>query len=67
MGKRGSPPHTTTAAITTELQDNYHPEPSENQAVVKSDNQGIKEATFIQIGRSGVDTKQAGPTPACGG
>ena len=34
---------------------NYHPESSENQAVWKSDSQGIKEPTFIQTGRRGGD------------
>ena len=41
--------------ITTKLQNNYHPESSENQAVWKSDNQGIKEVTFIQTCRRGGD------------
>ena len=47
IGKRGSPPHTTTAKITTKLQNNYHPELSENRAIWKSDNQGITQVTFI--------------------
>ena len=45
--KHGSPSCTSTAKITTTLQNKYHPELSENQAVWKSDNQGIKEVTFI--------------------
>ena len=47
----GSPPCTITAKITIELQNNYHPEPLENRAQWKSDNQGIKEITSIQMGR----------------
>ena len=39
--------------ITTKLQNNYHPETSENHAVWKSDNQGIKEVTFTQMGKRG--------------
>ena len=31
VGKHGSPSHTTTAKITTKLQNNYHPESSEKQ------------------------------------
>ena len=37
----------------TKLQNNHHPEWSENQAEWKSDNQGIKEVTFIQTDRRG--------------
>ena len=36
MGKHGLFPHTTTAKITTRLQNNYHSEPSEYQAIWKS-------------------------------
>ena len=55
ISKHGSPPDKTTAKITTKLQNNYHPELSENQAAWKTDNQGIKEVTFIQMGRRGKD------------
>ena len=55
VGKHGSPPSTTTAKITTRLQKKYHPESSENRAVWKSDKQGIKEVTFIQMGRNDRD------------
>ena len=51
------PPHTTTAKITTKLQNNYHPESSENPVVWKSDNQGIKEAIFAQKDRRGGDAE----------
>ena len=34
---------------------------------MESDNQGIKEVTFIQTGRRGREAEQAGPTPTCGG
>ena len=33
------------------------PEPTENQTVLKSDNQGVKEETFIQTNRRGGDRK----------
>ena len=58
VGEHSSPPHTTTAKITTNLQNNYHLELSENQAVWKSNNQGIKEITFIQIDRRGGDAEK---------
>ena len=44
--------HITTEKIKTRLQNKFHPDSSENQAVWKSDNQGLKEATYIQIGRN---------------
>ena len=58
IGKHSLPSHTTTTKITTKLQNNYNPESSENWAVWKSDNQGIKEITFIQQGRRGGDTRR---------
>ena len=68
--KHGSPPRTNTAKITTKLQNNYYyPELPENQAVWKSNNQGIKGVAFIQMGRRGGDTWRCGiggPTPMCG-
>ena len=51
------PPHATTAKITTRLQNKYHQESSENRAVWKSNNQGIKEITFIQIGKRDGDVE----------
>ena len=51
IGKLGFTPHTTTAKVTTRLQNKYHPESSQNQDVWKSANQGIKEVAFIQTGR----------------
>ena len=51
------PPSTTTAKLTTRLQNNDHPELSENQAVWKSKNQGFKETTFIQMGRRSRDAE----------
>ena len=44
----------------TRLQNNYHPESSANQAVWKSDNQGIEEVTFIQTGKRGRDVEMPG-------
>ena len=76
-GKKASPPHTTTAKITVRLQNKYHSASSGNQAVWKSDNQGFKEATFIQMGRRGEEALRfrvawrgggiGGPTLTCGG
>ena len=43
------------AKITNKPQNNYYSELSENWAVWKSDNQGIKEVTFIHMGRRGRD------------
>ena len=45
---------------TATLQNKYHPESSENQAVWKSDNQGFKAATFIQTDRKGRDAERHG-------
>ena len=52
-GKHSSSPHMTIAKITAKLQNDYHPQSSENQGVWKSNKQGIKEVTFIQEARSG--------------
>ena len=60
IGKQASPSHTTTAKITTRLQNKYHPDLSENPAVWKSNNQRFKEATFIQTGRRGGDVERLG-------
>ena len=60
IGRQGSPPHTTTAKITTKLQNNYHPGSSENGAVWKSD-QGI-EVTFIQMGKGVGDVERCRET-----
>ena len=69
-------PCTTTAKITTRLQNKYQKESSENQAVWQSNNQGIQEVTFIQMGRRDKDAEMRGdawrcgtrsPTPMCGG
>ena len=54
------PPCTITAKSTTRLQNKYHPEWSVNQAVWKSDNQGLEEAAFIQIGRGTEMWRDAG-------
>ena len=65
IGKHGSPPCTTTAKFATKLQNSYLPEKSENQAVWKSDIQGIKEVTFIQISRRGKDALRCVETWIC--
>ena len=44
--------------IAPRLQNKHHPEPSENQGVWKSDNQGFKETTLIQMGRIGRDMER---------
>ena len=56
VDKHTLPPRTTTAKITTRLQNKYHPDLSANQAVWKSNIQVFKEAIFIQMGRRGRDT-----------
>ena len=56
-GKQSSPACTTTAKVTTILQNNYRPESLENQTVWKSNNQGIKEVTFIQKSKKGRDAE----------
>ena len=61
LGKHSSPPHSPPR--TTKVQNNYNPELSENQALWKSDSQGIKEVTFIQRGRRGREAEQAVPHP----
>ena len=48
IGKHTSPLHTTIAKNIATVQNKYHPELSENQAVWTSNNQGSKEITFIQ-------------------
>ena len=45
----------TKAKITTKLQNNYYLEPSENRAIWNSNNKGIEEVTFVQVGRRGRD------------
>ena len=42
---------------TTRLQNKYYPDLSENRAVWKSDNQGFKEATVMQMGGVGGDAE----------
>ena len=64
IGKHSLP---STAKITTRLQNKYHPESSENRAVRKSNNQGIKEATFIQMGRRGRDVQTCREVQRCTG
>ena len=45
------PPCTTKRRTTTNLKTEKDPELPENRTVRKSDNQGFKEETFIQLGR----------------
>ena len=77
VGKHTLSPCTTTAKITTRLQNKHHPDLSGNRAEWKSDNQGFKEDSIIQTGRRGGDMKRhrevqrgrgtGGPTFTCGG
>ena len=69
ISKHDSPPRAFTAKITTKLQNSYHPELSENPGMWMSDDQRIKEITFIQMGRrSGdVETLMGSSTSTYGG
>ena len=62
VGKHNTRPCVTTTKILTRLQNKYHPDSSENQAVWKSDNQGLKAATVIHTGRRGGNTDTQGGT-----
>ena len=55
-------PCATTERITTRHENKQHPEPSGNQAVWKSDTQGFKEGTFIQMGGRGRVAASGGKT-----
>ena len=53
VGKHSSSPCATIERITTRPQNKEYPELSDNQAVWKSNKEGFKEATFMQMGRRG--------------
>ena len=55
IGRHTVPPRTTKTRSTTNLKTKTQRELTENQTVWKSDNQVIKEETFIQTGRRGGD------------
>ena len=55
IGRHTLPPRITKTRTTTNLKTKTQRELTENQTVWKSDNQGIKEETFIQTGRRGGD------------
>ena len=59
IGKHASGPHATTERITTGPQNKNHPDPSENRAVWKSDNQGLKEACSRRLGGGAEMQRQA--------
>ena len=63
--KHALPPCTTTEKITSRPQKKYHLELSENPTVWKPDNQGFKEAKFIQTGSRGRDTETGGDVQRC--
>ena len=54
------PPPTTKRGTTTNLKTKKQQELPENRAVWKSNNQGVKEETFIQTGRRGGDRQRGG-------
>ena len=58
VGRHTVPPHTTNRRITTIKKKKT--ELTENRTIWKSDNQGVKEATFIQTGRGGGDGQPGG-------
>ena len=51
VGRHSVPPHTTKRRTTTNLKTKNNQKLPENQTVWKSNNQGVKEETFIQTGR----------------
>ena len=57
VGKQVLPLLTTTAKITTTLQNQFHQDLLENRAVWKFNNEGFKEVTFIHMGRRGSDVE----------
>ena len=59
-GRHTVPPQTTKIRTTTNFKKQL--EPTENQTVWKSDNQGVKEETLIQTCRRGRDGQQADRT-----
>ena len=56
IGKHVSPPHATTERIITRPQNNTQ-NCQEIELYGKSNNEGFKEATFIQVGRRGGDAE----------
>ena len=66
-GKHSSSPHITKTKISTNLQNSYHSESSENWLVWKSYNQRVKEVTFIQMGPETQRCWTGSTTPNCGG
>ena len=54
-GRYTVPPHRTKRRTTTNIKTKKQPELLENRPVWKSNNQGVKEETFIQTGRRGGD------------
>ena len=55
IGRYASPPPTTKKKDNNQFQNKKQPELPENQIMWKSDNQGVKEETFIQTSRRGRD------------
>ena len=55
VGRYTLPPHTTKRRTTTNLKNKNPPKLPENRTVWKSNNQGVKQKTFIQTGRRGRD------------
>ena len=55
VGRHTVPPYTTKEGQQQIKKKKNEPELTENRTVWKSDNQGVKEKTFIQTGRRGED------------
>ena len=60
VGRHAVPPRTTKRRTTTSLKTEKQPELPENRTVWKSDNQRVKEKTFIQTYRKGTDGQHWG-------
>ena len=60
VGRHIVPPHTTKRSTTTNLKTKNNQKLPENQTVWKSNNQGVKEETFIQTGRRRGDGQLGG-------
>ena len=60
------PPLTTKRRTTTNFKNKKQPELTENRTVWKSDNQGVKEETFIQTSRRGGDGQLGGEDSGLG-
>ena len=60
VGRHTVSPRTTKRRTATNLKTKKQPKLTENRTVWKSDNQGVKEETFIQTGGRGGDGQPGG-------